>query len=64
MQTTLHPTLSSPDDMPQPEFLRRQMERCRRLAASIGDRQVAQTLESLARDYEERIRSLSAAPVQ
>jgi hypothetical protein len=43
--------------------LRGQIERCRRLAASMADREMARTLENLAREYEEKLLA-PAAPTQ
>nr|WP_295374588.1 PAS domain-containing protein [uncultured Sphingosinicella sp.] len=41
-------------DLKQVEHLRSQAMRCLRLAASIGDRQTAQTLKHMAAEYEEQ----------
>jgi len=40
--------------------LRAKMDQCRRLAASLADREMARTLEGLAREYEEKLLSLRA----
>ena len=44
--------------------LRGKMEQCRRLAVSLADREMARTLEGLAREYEEKLLALTAVPAR
>jgi hypothetical protein len=45
-------------DSRQAEFLRSQARRCRRLAASVGDTQTAETLNLMAEEYDDKARLL------
>jgi hypothetical protein len=45
-------------DNRQAEFLRSQARRCRRLAASVGDAQTAETLNLMAEEYDDKARLL------
>jgi hypothetical protein len=48
-------------DLKQVEHLRSQAMRCLRLAASIDDRQTADTLRRMAGEYEDQARALQRA---
>ena len=45
-------------DSRQAEFLRSQARRFRRLAASVGDTQTAETLNLMAEEYDDKARLL------
>jgi hypothetical protein len=47
-------------DSSQADLLRSQARKCRRLALSVGDRQVADTLTELAAEYEQKSNELGA----
>jgi hypothetical protein len=46
-----------PNQIDEPNYLREQIERCRRLAKSLHDKPVVDRLLALAEEYEERLKA-------